>query len=77
MSEISSSCVSQLSEELTKCSQQLHLAGNLGINLLDDKLKLEEEVELLRNQYSKLLEVIKVLYYVLNWPGLRINLIEG
>ena len=63
MSEISSSCVSQLSEELTICSQRLHLAGNLGINLLDDKLKLEEEVELLRNQYSKLLEVIRVLYY--------------
>jgi len=57
MSEISSSCVSQLSEELTKCTQQLHLAGNMGVNLLEDKRKLEERMELLRNQYSKLLEV--------------------
>ena len=56
MSE-STSSVSGLSEELTKCNEKLHLAGSLGLNLLDDKRKLEEEMTILKNQYSKLFEV--------------------
>ena len=58
MSESTSSPVSGLSEELTKCNEKLHLAGSLGLNLLDDKRKLEEEMTILKNQYSKLFEVI-------------------
>ena len=49
--------MSELSEELTKCNEKLQLAGSLGMNLLDDKRKLEEEMIILKNQYSKLLEV--------------------
>jgi len=64
MTEISNTCVSRLSEELTKCTEQLHLAGNMGINLLEDNRKLEEQVKLLQEQYSKLLEVYYI-YYVL------------
>ena len=64
MTEISNTCVSRLSEELTKCTEQLHLAGNMGINLLEDNRKLEEQVKLLQEQYSKLLEV-NYIYHVL------------
>lgn len=57
MLEATSCRVSELSEELTKCNEKLHLAGSLGMNLLDDKRKLEEEMTILKSQYSKLLEV--------------------
>ena len=60
MLEDTSSRVSELSEELSKCNEKLHLAGSLGMNLLDDKRKLEEEMTTLKSQYSKLLEVANV-----------------
>ena len=57
MLEATSSRVTELSEELTKCNEKLHLAGSLGMNLLEDKRKLEEEMTVLKTRYSKLLEV--------------------
>lgn len=57
MLEATNCCVSELSEELTKCNEKLHLAGSLGMNLLEDKRKLEEEMKILKTRYSKLLEV--------------------
>ena len=57
MLEATNSRVSELSEELTKCNEKLHIAGSLGINLLEDKRKLEEEMTTLKTQYSNLLEV--------------------
>lgn len=58
MLEATSSYVPELSEELTECNQKLYLAGSLGMNLLDDKQKLEDEMTILKSQYSKLLEVM-------------------
>ena len=63
MLEATNSRVSELSEELTKCNEKLHLAGSLGMNLLDDKRKLEEEMTSLKNQYSKLLEVTLIVKF--------------
>ena len=57
MLEATSCRVSELSEELTKCNEKLHMAGSLGMNLLEDKRKLQEEMTDLKSRYSKLLEV--------------------
>ena len=57
MLEATNCRVSELSEELTKCNEKLHMAGSLGMNLLEDKRKLQEDMTNLKSRYSKLLEV--------------------